>query len=128
MGIQLPPLECKCNRHVFISQFTDGYLHNEDVWALYKASEALPDNIKEPGMSLSYLLLPLLSSFTSSIGFTSLLLNWKSTIIYQLTELLIALLLSIDYIPIAVFILQLAIVVKVVAREMGYDIVIRLCD
>ncbi|ETN80602.1 hypothetical protein NECAME_02350 [Necator americanus] len=64
-------------------------------------------------MSLSYLLLPLLSSFTSSIGFASLLLNWKSTIIYQLTELLIALLLSIDYIPIAVFILQLAIVVKI---------------
>lgn len=71
-------------------------------------------------MSFVCPLLTLVASFTPAINFASLLLSWRSSAIYELVEVLIALLTSIDYTFLFIFLLQLAVVVKLVARAMGY--------
>ncbi|EYB92099.1 hypothetical protein Y032_0198g1632 [Ancylostoma ceylanicum] len=71
-------------------------------------------------MSFVYPLLTLILSFTPAINFTSLLLTWRSSVVYELAEVLIALLISVDYISLLIYLLQWAVVVKILVRSMGY--------
>ncbi|CAJ0604394.1 unnamed protein product [Cylicocyclus nassatus] len=79
-------------------------------------------------MTISALLFVLLTPFAPALNIASLLFEHRATAAYELLEVISLVMASVDVISWAIFSLQIAVVAKITARAMGYDIVIRLCQ
>lgn len=65
-------------------------------------------------------LLLLLAPFSTVLNLVSLLLHIDITVIRDAIEIAATILPAVDYLSLAIFLIQFAIVVKVTARAMGY--------